>query len=484
VRFEDLLRQLEALEPGRLEVIVQRIDEKLKEGVQSNGQLGRVTYPKLARGMMFYALSIADRARSKKELKSNYNAPRWATVADQINSFAESLGGKLGRLTTRTYSADKIAQFATLASRRRGAIDQFFYSTILLFILRLHADGHFDTEFFRAIAPREEHHLPSDIMQVFEAALELPIDTEIDVGQTEANVRFNVQDREMRKLSDFFDQFTFGLDQMLHAVIYRPRRSNPKELMKTFLAISPPGVRSGRDVEYDSYTFAHFYRPPYQGQNDRFSGGKVIPLEGGVYLIGGQRRDRLGIVRYPFESIKIIALRWFDLHNFHQLLPAVVMSTNYQGEMFVSRAAVRLTAIAHSQDADLRAVPLANLEQDIATDLEREQQIIGNLQEEELQAAAFRNRDRYIVEDPVLLAREIAGKIATLTNNDPNALNGWDVPDGCARKTGRKTERLNKVRFEGLIDDALRGAGGEPYQMDGEQFEIFRDLRFGPLTLK
>ena len=56
----------------------------------------------------------------------------------------------------------------------------------------------------------------------------------------------------------------------------------------------------------------HVYEPPEDttGKMRRLSLGRVLPMDDGVYLVGGQRDDHAR--REPFKSLKVLALPWED----------------------------------------------------------------------------------------------------------------------------------------------------------------------------
>jgi hypothetical protein len=483
VNFDELIRALDNLPPGRLQVILTETNDRIHESVQSGSRLGRLTYPKLARCLLFYALSIAEVSRKEGGSKSNYNAPQWTHLAKALNEFSLALPENISRCCAKVYNDDKIAQFSTLSSRARGAHADYFYSTILLFILHLYKEGGFDTDYYKAIASDDDLHLPNDVRQYLELRLDASQSPENLVDQHEINVRFNVLAEETKRLSEFFDHFAFGSDGMLHAMVYRPMRTDPKSLIKTFLVIKPPAATTGPASERQGYLFSHFYTQPKRSQIARFSGGKVVPLADGVYLIGGQRPARNSDIRYPFQSAKIIALRWLDLDKLHPILPAVVMSTDYEGHVLVSRAAMRLTSLSHSSEAELGPVAIVDLETNIEKDLEAERDMIAKMTDDQKDDQPFRNFRQYVVADTKSSGRDIAATISEIANNAPNHDRGWDVPDGFDRRSGKKRDRLDRSRLQTKINDALADKAGVRYSNGAREFDLFRDTRFGPLAI-
>ncbi|MEJ1992393.1 MAG: hypothetical protein P8X50_12025 [Maritimibacter sp.] len=254
--------------------------------------------------------------------------------------------------------------------------------------------------------------------------------------------------------------------------------------MKSFLAISEP---SGVFQDKDAYAFSHIYVPPSPTGQKRFSGGKVIPLQDGVYLVGGQRpysTDRQGV---PFSSIKVIASRWHDLDRGHKIFPALTMSTNYLGVPIVGRAAIRATPIGHSEKIDLGSVDLSDLRNDLLKDMKKEKDFVDSLsgKGEDFRSLA----DSFLTYESESKIAQYAKEIINIVNNGPGKSDLWDAPIDFKKPVkvrGKEThQRLTKDTLRSAISEAMQiGMADEYRDADSSPFDFWKNLRFGPLEIE
>jgi hypothetical protein len=428
---------------------------------------------------LIYAYAISDEIRTAKSTAAN--KPCWTELAEKLNEFTEDCDVKLKAYLFSGFNAASVSQFATLSTRTRGANQDYFYSTILLFFIRQHQDGLLNSELFTRLSSKDDRGFPIIASKIIQGVLDDGVPVSTPENSREVKVRINVKDENHNKYANYQSKFTLdsGSKSELHFVIYRPAKSDPEILIKSFLAVSKP---SGVYQDKDAFAFSHIYVPPTVGGGERrFSGGKVLPLDDGVFLIGGQRPYKDDKRALPFSSIKALVIRWHDLDRGHALFPSIVLTTNYRGIPILSRAVFRVTAINHSSGLDLGPVPVTGLVDDLISDFEKENEVLGSIGDNE--AVSREALDRLKRISSVAEAPALARQIVKMTSNGPGKNGKWSAPTGFAKKTGKAPQRLTTDVIRSAVSDAFSTGYASEYKEgdDGPVFDLWRDVRFGPI---
>lgn len=484
--WEDFLRQVDHLDEVRLREVLKWLDDAIRESLRTGESTAGLSSQSVSRMLLFLALSISDNARLAGTSKSQINSANWTALRNDIEAFVESMPDLLRSLSFRSFSDDKIAQTATISTRTRGVIGQYFYSTVVLYIMNQSSSGNLDTDFFRRIAPREDRLFPVRAMSAIVNRFNFGLPQAEESRTQEMRINFLVKDSLYEKLNEYFNRYSVNIGgdkprKQLHMIIYRPMRSNPRQFIKTFVSMYE---KKAPFLESSSFSFTHIYDPPRDGHQKRFSSGKVIPLDDAIYFIGGQRPLQESTEPAPFFSLKVIAIRWDDLDRFHVLFPALVLTTSYRGKLMISRAAIRITPIDHSSKIVLKSVSIEELAGNLREDTAKEVSILeqlANISGEK--SDEIKDRLKVGNEDDDFFA--IAKQICMLANNEPRSDAGWSVPPGYFKGKGSKRKSLTKEEVNYLISEALGEGMMARFENElGESFNIWTDGRFGPLNLE
>lgn len=471
-------------------------NDSFRESLKAGSPVRGLSCQAISRLLLFEALCISDDGRQQrrhaKESSSNTNAPKWTELKRRIETFvSETAPPQIAPLLCRTYTDDKIAQLGTLAARSRGSTDNNFFSTILLYLMHQDARGAFKNEFLHAITSPEDQRFSRSAGTILIDRLTGGNRATVDEKTREIRPLFVVREDQHSKFEEYFRRHSVPRNKegkrttqrQLQCIVYRPMRTNPCEVMKTYVS-----VYEQRSSALDSggFSYTHIYDPPKAVQQKRFSGGRVLPLDDGIYLLGGQRplEEYDNPKPLPFDSLKVIAIRWHDIQRFHSILPALVMTTNYAGKLMVTRAAMRLTPIRHSGDLRLKSVPFLDLETDLMNDLEQEEAEVASIEgitETEISAM----KEVFPLLTPDFSPSETADQIARICNNDPHTEAGWSAPSGFSRKGGRRgDQRLTTESLNYMISNALGESDTNNFQNEKcEAFNLWLHTRFGPLSL-
>lgn len=480
-RWESLLKGIEQTGKSAVADCFQRINEQIKSSLTSRVGADDFSAPPLARILVLMAIGISDEKRLLDKGGTKYNPVRWKELANEIQKFANELPDFTQAITCKTYSDDTISGFATLASRAAGSPVPYFYSTILLFVINSAEASKFATPFLELMIAREDRVFIANAASFIQDRMRIGFGPGKTSEVMSISQRYFVDKGLQLKLSNFADAFTVpnasrSVSRGFQVIIYRPMKKGADQFIKTFAAIYD---RSDGYLDENGFTYSHFYKPPHQDGEMRFSRGKVLPLGDAVYLTGGQRplSDLKGPI--PFKSLKTICIRWSDIEKKHTVFPLLVLTTNYDGKVLVSRAAARLTPIDKSDDSGLGFTTVARFEEQLREDSERELNWIS-------QNNNFDDKKREQLMEVFPLTRrtknikEVAKQILYLSNNDPHKDSGWCVPRGFRNK---KTE-LTTDGLKGLVSDALGESGRDPFvDQDGTIFSLWDHPRFGPLRI-
>lgn len=485
----DILSNLaEELEETKLAKILEEFNELLRTLVTKRSIHGKLDHPKLARHIQYLAMAIAEDKNSRRTKRSKnrvdgeqdeeqaIKGPAWMDVANAINNLCKLLNGAFGKKLPLAVSNDNMSAFASFKTASTGVKAQNFYVAVALYIIHAEETGETNRPFFKFAVPQRERDLPKILFEELRAALRSEVSTDDADPNHEITVNFNIKKSNTENFARYFDQYTFSEDGRLHLVVYRPMRTKPTSLIKTFCSISR------HQQEANSFGFAHFYEPIDGSEQNRFSAGKVLPMENGLYLAGGQKPQvSEGRTDQPFHSLKTLAFRWAEINNNQPLLPGLAMSTNYSGQQLISRVVARVTAISHSDDVELREVANGELVANLKADMDEEKKLFKHAKDNNLKfhenAANFpQSTDKKSLES-------VAAKILSLTNNRPSQSAGFGVPDGCSYVSGEKKSSLSASRLETIIEDAMSTADQACVKPGNEPYDFWADTRFGPLTI-
>lgn len=421
-------------------------------------------------------MSLSEDARSKRALRTNYNVPRWTDVSKRVNEFATEANGVISDYLFSTFSDSMIGQFATWSSRKNGAADEGFYITICLYIIHASDSGLLDNEYFQSCIPARERQLPSFLKDFILSKLGSAM--MLESPRVTARPRFNIEKANNERLKNIAQRFISEVDDCAHMVIYRPNDADPNSLVKTFLAISPPERVSPPKL---SFQFSHILKPERGSSSNRFSSGKIIPLEEAIYFVGGHKPWMIPkkATDAPFSGLKILVFNWSDMEKLHPIIPGLAISTNAKGKPISSRIAGRMTPLAHHDDISLKSVKLEKLNDDLTDDYFRELEAIArsDLYKANRTFFSLHSSDPEDVDNHIV---EACSDILKFTNNGPADGLSWDVPPGYKSSRGKAKKELSRD----LIGLALTNNNFNYKNEDGEKFNLWTDTRFGVLDIK
>lgn len=473
--FNDLKKQRVAT----LTNSFKKANTEIRKSVVENRELGSLIPGSFIRVLLFHAMAISyDRHEEGKKF-SNPNTGSWSGLAAQINDFVEELPDKLKKVSCQSYDAESIKRFCTFASRKSGFNTPYYYSTLVLYLASLDASNLLDSPLLDMALLADDRAMPAHGLTYLEK-LVLQEHIGKPVNETEINetlVRFNIKKDLLESFDTYCSHFLFGAEEpeMARMVLYRPTLSTPGEVMKSFLAFMPPTKETGKK----SHMYTHFYEPPNKDlDTPRISTGKIIPLDGGVYLVGGQKIRSEVPDDSPFQSIKIIAFDWTGINKCNPLMQCLVFSTNYKGKIIASRAAARITAVEHSKYLSLGLKDIATLEQDLSDDFEAERTFLNKFSKNS--KTLIDNRFKFLnLKDEGIAG--MASNIRTLANNNPRTEANWDAPDGFYENKSSQNA-LTKHVLGGLVENAVSGKQGY-VDSENSKFDLWKHTRFSPIDL-
>ena len=460
------------------------LNEAIRKNGLDDGPDAPIQFSALARLAYYLALAKGEATRGPKQKLE----PQWSAVMEPYNEMCRALGGNLLPVMRNN---DGLSSFCLFRTRRTGNHQPRFYAGLAAFAVYAKEKGLLDHPFIRMAVPIGERGLPDEIRALLSRLVdggELTTPTTTSENAPIIRIGFKYNPERIDDFVGYRDLFARARDGCAHFVVYRPSRSDPTRLMKSFLAIKPAAhdkhFPTGRA---DVLNFVHVYEPPKDatGKVRRFSLGRVIPMDDGVYLVGGQRDDH--DLREPFKSLKVLALPWESLRRNDTVVHALIMSTNYDGRHLVSKAAVRTTPVVESESLTLGGVYLSDLRADLREDaaVEFKAGREPSVSEEEwLKRFPLSAPDAAKFNDVVA---EQARRIMERCNNVPNV----EVPSGFDPvKKKSNTFTLTKARLDVALETTfghdhdpkwIRNQDGKD-DHDIEKFDFWTSVRFGPLT--
>lgn len=456
-----------------------------KDGGRTSRGGEALGFSALARHIHYLALS---KSEEKRKSNTTHLKPDWTYVIHLYDEFLLRAGEGFF-LETGIIPPD-LRRFCYFDTHRRGSGGKTFYSSLALFVVDLADRDELSSEFMHfALASSDwdlidavRKHLIDSEDSIASAprptpAAAAPVKHVPAAQYPEVSIKFPYAEGRLNQLRHFHALFmTDYSDRGAHFICYRPRRSRPTELMKTFLAIMPPEA-GGEDP--NSFSFSHIYRAPKTKSKQRIADGMAIPLDDGLYLVGGQREFQNSKV--PAEpaprSVKVISLAWRSIEVWERVLSGLVLSANDEGDHIASRIVLKATPLDHSKQIELGAVKITDLESDLKKDIARE---IEYLEQHEVPQAEF---ERYQLErsdkEFAAMPRELAARIIDGTNNHPSK---WDVVEGTtAKEPGQPGLTRNSIAMR--LETAFGSDGSAQYHDSlGREFDFWTSLRFGVLA--
>jgi hypothetical protein len=259
-------------------------------------------------------------------------------------------------------------------------------------------------------------------------------------------------------------------DGNAHFILYRNRRSRPSELIKSFLVLKPPPNPGSYEQGY--HPTVHFYRAPQdEGSWVKVSPGKLVPLESGIFVVGGQRPKPIPKTPSkdperpePYRSLEIIYFPWETFRG-SSLPSGLAITVNNEAEVLVTRICARPCLLTRSDDARLGAIRIEDLETDLKNDEDKEKEIA------DLVGHPDPARILEIYEGFGSL-KLLGEKIVERCNN--HSAGAWAIAPGLMRGDGKA---MTDADFERALEDAFR----EFVTVDGKPFQTTRHVRLPPL---
>jgi hypothetical protein len=489
INFDTLMAALSALELEAQSEILEALETFLR-GPRDERSRNIVSRPSLARHLLYLGQSLGD---NERDGTSRGSAPQWGAMLTRYKEMVAT--DKVGRLLP-AITRDDLRNFCGLKHLRQGSREDLFYSALLIFTIYEDKQGSFEHPYFKDLVPQGERDLPivaAELLGHFINETQERLDLEPSFPQIHSFPRsrdnpqvipaFSYDAAEREKLDRFYNRFASSADLHAHLILYRPRRSKPTQLIRSFLALSAPWndrLTGSRGV----HNYVHIYRAPSDvGHEGRVGQGWALPLSQGLYLVGGQRPESVlwdpgvddeesGAVRpprIPFRSLDVLYFPWQALES--NLPHGLMMTANKDGVPIVTRVCALPTLVAHSKHVDIGEVALEALAESLEQEWQRERDLA--------------ERAGLPAEAPTLAVYEqfgdtklLAARIGDLCNNDPHS---WEVPNGYRAKK-RRGGALTHAQVEHSINQAFGVGEDVKYASPDRDFDFWRSLRFPPLS--
>jgi hypothetical protein len=292
----------------------------------------------------------------------------WKTFIEGMGALRNKINGVFPFATGISQSdLTGLARYSTAHCRK-----PYFYSSITLFLINAFERDTEVAAFAKALLPSSERDMLEDILERWLKPLKegraLLEPDEIDELDPVIKTTVPYKEASRESFDRFFRKFALGEPPSARFVCYRNGSNKPGRMVKTFLTIDAPKGPT------DTYRFSHFYEIPRLGAQSRVSRGIVLPLERGVYLIGGHRLRDDEIPSAAPTSCEVIVLHWGDLNVPEPLLRTLTLTCNYQGDPIAGCMFMRATPIACCEDLSgkLDSIDIDQLLEDLETDVEDE----------------------------------------------------------------------------------------------------------------
>jgi len=491
----------------RLRDELERLGAEIHSTIEPGPHHGAIDFYELSRHLLYAAISLTDETRREARQARRTGAKaaaaknlRWQHLLEPYRLLAARAGGAFAHIPNE----DSVRSYARLETRSWGVGEKRFYSCLAILVVHLHEQKLLASELFQKMCPEDEVLLPVRIRSVLDGIIDAvegkpprssektkPRLPEHVMTAPEIWIRFPYAAHRLQLLTDFQNGAKFGKGGEAHFVIYRPMRSDPCRLIKSFLILAPPQVDhdlseaehelskdepqvlEGRP--HDVFNFRHYYRPPGRPARQRVSIGRAVPLEQGLYLVGGQR---VRANSPSFSALKVIALPWNDIEYEEQVIKGLAISTNFDGDQIASRVAMRATPIEHSNNLRVGTVHVDDVFEDLRVDAELERRLInqvGGSSSAEIEETAFAAMLTPPLRDDQLLHQ--ATSISAYCNNIRES--GWDVLPGFRRGDVAMDRAQLESELRGFLESS------DPIirqRREGEEIFSLGAIRIGPLA--
>ena len=165
-------------------------------------------------------------------------------------------------------------------------------------------------------------------------------------------------------------------------------------------------------------------------------------------------------------------------------MSVVLMSTNYKGQIFVSRAVARATPFLHHSDQNLEAIKLEDVESSLRSDYERETKFLcGEMAGNGGKFWMGDNAEHFLCHLHADDVSKDAHYIVRNTNNNPRGKAAWGAEDGYTRDGDRIKETLTNAKLQSSIEDGLRNNKSNTFVNESnEPYDFWSSTRFGPMS--
>lgn len=488
--YDQVIVTLRALPKGRQGDLVRDIHKWIQKTGASAPGVDDLSMSALARRIYLHGLLLGS-AFKRQTVKGGPPAPKHSAIETQLDALADEL--KIRGFAKLADHNKTVELFCTHKVAEEGTETAGFYTLVALFIWHQEEKCGFDPKSHLHQIPESEVMLGYDIGLFFARRLNdeakangtpkpfpqvAPARPDTDLHRVPF---FYLQHKEFaERASRLVEEFrtpklpddSFG-DDNAHFILFRGRRSNATDLMKSFLVIKPL-VTNPRDERVTHHPTFHVYQAPQSlGGATWATPGRILPLQSGLFVIGGQHAQpldqRSGKVRsagVPFRSLEMLIFPWTQFDN-AQLVGGLALSVNKDGKPLIARICARPTLLQFAEDARTGVVPLKDLEANIA----------GDLAAEHAAAELATNVDTphfLDVYDQFGSLGALAQRTAALCNNGTG--DAWGLVPGLIKPDGLP---LKDSDVESLLEGAFSGVK----TAKDEPFSLKRDVRIPPLSV-
>ena len=251
---------MQALPKDRAKTFVTATNNEIKRTGKRDDPAAEVAVAALARHLYFYALHLGvkrrreERAARGNEATRGSPLPQYAAILTGLQVLSRSLKVN-GLAPPKDRDVDNFCTHKVRESLCPG-----FYLLVALYVLKLEEEGEFDHVYYDPLIPASKRQLPSSISMFLarrlnseaeQASKPLPFS---DLAPHRpapdyptATIRFVVKKERSEEANRFLEDYRLARDGHAHFVLYRGRRSEPTDLIKSFLSIKP---YSQEDVEH------------------------------------------------------------------------------------------------------------------------------------------------------------------------------------------------------------------------------------------
>lgn len=462
------------------EAVLDGAEDRFRSSAHAGAPDSVFDYYALSRRILYSALALGEGVKQGKASPPKPSYSGLLKSYESMRSAAPTIGALLPDI-----GSDDVQRFCRLETRRQGSGTRRLYVALGLLAISIVAEEH-DSDILGCAIPHSEREF---IDRLFRALGSTFNDASDRAGQgkpfpglrppssrknPEVRLGFDFDPNEMTKLSAFLERFTLRSDGHAHFYLYRSRREHPTQLMKSFLAIKEYDLPSTYGV-MSNFQFTHVYEPPNDaaGMRTKLSMGRMVPLQNGVYFIGGQRSRpsparvaRQG-AREPFRSLFVMYFTWREILDEREVMYGMGLFPDNDGVLLAARVALVPTANLDSGSVNLGEVDIQDIDREIEDIFSSEPQLAG-----------------FPLANPELDRRGVAQLILTSCNNDPLGNHGWDVAE-IYQKKADCAEFLTRSNVEHELTKLFGSSRNSKYQTEeGEPFNFWRSIRFGPLSVE